>query len=178
MNWRKGVYALIGGILGFTIVMAAYSITVITATQSLAIFSRPSLAAGQIMIFCFVVPLMIIAGAALSARTLGATWLRSVAAGITALAVAVSFIYAGQSNSSPFNQYETLALACPAAVAVLVAIVGKADTKPRGPVVTIGLTVLLISCAIFTEGYGFVIALIAWLLLPVSAGLLRQPTEI
>jgi hypothetical protein len=173
MNWRQGVYALIGGILGFLTVFAAHAVVTVIAIQSISFVGLSTPTAGQAWILGLVVPLMIIAGAALAAQSLGATWRRSLVAGIAAFVMAASIIHAGRSNYSPFNQYETLAFVCSAAVAVLLATVNKGDTTPVGLMVTIGITTLLVLGAAFFAGYGFVIALSAWCLLPVFAGLFR-----
>jgi len=176
MNWRKGAYALVGGALGFLIVLVAHFTAIGVAIQTMGFFGSSSFTTGQALIFYFVVPLMTIAGAALTAKSLGANWRRSLAAGTAAFAVILGILLAipKYSNYSPFNQNETLTLVCPAVAAVLVAIARKADTKPTGLIVTIGLTALLVLCAIFTEGYGFIIALLSWLLIPAFAGLFRR----
>jgi hypothetical protein len=81
------------------------------------------------------------------------------------------------SNYSPFNQNETLTLVCPAALAVLVSILGKADTNSTTLTLAIGLSALLIFYSFVFTGYGLIVAAAAWLLIPFSVGLSRRTGE-
>jgi hypothetical protein len=179
MNWRKGAYALAGGVLGFLIVLFVHFWTIGVAIQSMGFFGSPSFTGGGALIFYFIVPLMMIAGAVLTAKSLEASWNRSLAAGAAAFASVLVILYAipAYSNYSPFNQNETLTLVCPVVVTVLISILGKNDTNSTTLTLAIGLSALLIFYSFVFTGYGLIVAAAAWLLIPLSVGLSRQPDE-
>lgn len=179
MNWRKGVYALGGGILGFLTVLLAHFWIISIAIQSMGFFGGSSLTGDQSLIISCLAPLMVIAGSMLTARSLGASWKRSLVAGVAAFVSILIVLYATPkySNYSPFNTNETLTFICPVAVAVLVSIVARPDANSTSLTLAIGLSALLIFYGFLFTGYGSIVAVAAWVLIPLSVGLSLPPGE-
>jgi hypothetical protein len=175
MNWRKGAAALIGGALGFFVILVANAMAVRTAFQALGFFGSSPLTTGQALMIYLIAPLISIAGAALTALSLGATRWQSLLTGVAAFATAVSLLLAGRNNHLPFNQSEMFAFVCSAARTVFLSMLGKAGFDLTAFTVILGIMLLLVLAVSVFTGYGFVIALAAWLLLPAAAGLLRKP---
>jgi hypothetical protein len=175
MNWRKGATALFGGALGFSILMLANTVALETAFQALSFFSGASLTPGQtLLIYCFS-PALTIAGAGLTARSLGATGWHSLLTGIAALTTATAILLASRNNVAPFYQVDALALIGAAAMTVCLSMLGKAGIDTTALAVMLGLGLLLVLAISLLARYGFFIALAAWLLLPAAAGLFRRP---
>lgn len=174
MNWRRAAYAIGGGALGFCIVLAANFISVLIGLSHMDFIGGGSTSATpwETFVVYIVVPVMICLGPMLTARSLGATWRRSVISGIATVLVVV-FVF---ENSGPELYFgEKLVFVFSAITVVLTATLFRAETDSTTLAATIGLAALLV-VGVFPDNLfaNFVVPILAWLLLPAVAGLFQR----
>jgi hypothetical protein len=185
---QKLFFAAAGGLVGFFIILLAVGIVILVAFQSGALSFGGTLSRQENLFIDILVPTLISLGAAIPAWGLGAKWWHGLLAGMIAMTV---FIYiesdgGKQVNYAPFSQRETLAYVSTALVSVLIAVVGMKKLYPMNFLLLTLVAILarfsLVVIDMVEESYkvGFVVSLLAWIILPLAAGffiLLTQDRE-
>jgi hypothetical protein len=173
MNWRRAAYGLGGGALGFCIVLAANFIFFLIGLSHMDILGGggTSLTTKENFLVYIVLPAMICFGSMLTARSLGATWRRSIIAGVATFVVGALVF---ERSGNVLYVSEKLALTFSAITVVLAATLFRAQTDSTALVATIGLAVLL-AVGVFPDNLfaDIAVPILAWLLLPAVAGLFQ-----
>ena len=170
--------AALGGAAGFLLFFVARGIALLTALDAASPvpLAGGSLDAADMAVLVGVVLPLIVAAAGLVAWTMGAGWPARWLAGLLALAPAAVCVYAGRSNYSPFNRFETQAFLLPVLMAVLVVTAGR-----RPPAAAGGAVLAWGACTILVQvspAQGLPIAALGWLLIPaIAAGLEEASTR-
>ena len=174
MNWRRAAYALGGGALGFCIALVANFLVLSIGLSHIQIFgdggASPTL--GEDLVVEVVVPAMICLGSMLTARSLGATWRRSVISGIATVLVVV-FVF--ENGGPELYIGEKLVFVFSAITVVLTATLFRAEIDSTTLAATIGLAALL-AVGVFPDNLfaNFAVPILAWLSLPAVAGLFQR----
>ena len=153
-----------------------------------SIFGGGSLSAwGSLIVFGFV-PVLIGFGAGIPAWALGSNLWSGFLSGMIAMGVIVLIHVVGNPNYSPFNDRETLEFVGAISVTVLISM-AKRDLLQLGKLVVVfTLTMALLGLKfVIPENeielvnvsfkVGFVISLLAWLILPLAAAFITIPKQ-
>ena len=137
-------------------------------------FFGSSLSPSENLVILGFVPMMIAFGASIPAWALGANLWRGMLSGVAAMAIFVFVdVSAGQINYAPFSEYETMAFIIAVLVTLLIATAGKNNLQLGGLVTLLVPAAALIVLRFVLPGrdllVGPIIALLAWILLPLVA---------
>lgn len=164
---HRRLKALVGGLLGFALVYLARALALVVALQAFGLVGGKSLSPlGQLALYV-IVPLLLVTGAALTARSIGAGVRRSLIVGMAAAAIAIT-VQLSHNNYAPFDWLETAAFVAAAVVSAMLAVASR-QSKWKTVVSCGVLGVGLLSVVALVPGLGFVVSLVAWLTLPVVA---------
>ena len=176
--WR----AAAGGLAGFLVLLFARAILLTVVIRHMF---GGSLSLWENVVIMGLVPLIVIFGASISARALGATLWHGLVAGTVAMIVIVLILVYGDRNYSPFNNRETLQYVSAISIVVLTTAKFAKDRSFAGrlAVFILAAAFLGMKFAISADEFrvggmdlkvGFGIALLAWIILPVAAVILSQ----
>jgi hypothetical protein len=181
--------AVAGGLAGFCVLILAWFIFMITALAAADFpFGGGSPSFGENFILYGFVPMLISLSAAIPAWTLGAKFLLGLFAGITAMGcfILIDIVIAPPLVSyGAFNIYETHAVITTVFVSVLITLVGKNGFRLSQLAILVILTWVLIQLRSVLPLYllereqiiGFVISLLAWIVLPTAAAFFTMPRQ-
>jgi hypothetical protein len=179
MNWYRGARAAAAGLVAFVLLYLLW------IAFTLYILSHISLIGGGSSRldwndWLIVAPIVLGAtvAAALPARALGASWWRSLVSAAIACILAIS-IDTNHWSYAPFNRRETFAYVVFVTGTIVLALVGRSASSLRGlavaMIVALGLSGLILVMA-QNGTWGFLVAFVAWVCIPASAGLIQART--
>jgi hypothetical protein len=127
------------------------------------------------------VPVLISLGAAIPAWGLGAKWWHGLLAGTVAMMVFIGIESNGgqQVNYGLFSQRETLAYISAVMVSTFIAILGRKQFQPKGYLLIFAFLVIAAGLMFIVPeeqfAGGFIISLLAWILLPSAVAFYSIP---
>lgn len=182
-NLRKRLLiAVAGGATGFFILLIADFIVLAVALGHFSVVccSGPyTFSIWENLIVFGIVPLIIIFGVVVLARTLNINWWYGLLAGIIAVGIIVMCQVFGDSNYSPFNNRETLEYLSPVCVMVLISSMLMKDRLFFGRFAIFILVISFLGMKFIIPGdefevgnvslkVGFAISLLGWIILPLA----------
>jgi len=179
MNWYRGALAAGAGLVAFVLVYLLWVAFMLYVLSSISLIGGGSsrlepddwLVVGPIVLGATV-------AAALPARALSTSWWRSLLSAAIACIVAVS-IDSNQWSYAPFNRRETFAYLVFVTGTIVLALAGRSASSLRGlaiaMIVALGMSGLIL-VTLRNGTWGFLVALVAWVCIPASAGLIQART--
>lgn len=162
---QKWLKPAVAGLIGFVVISLARALAIIVELQAFGLVGGRSLSLVSKLTLYAVVPLLVVIGAALTARLLGARVSHSIVIGSVAAATAI-IIELSHNNYAPFDRLETAAFIAAALITATLAAASR-QFNWKNALLSGLLGIGLILVAALTTGLGFVISLVAWLTLPV-----------
>ena len=181
---RKFLLVAASGFAGFFVLLLAMALVLSVAIRHMDIYDigGSSFSIWDNIIVFGVAPIIITVGAGIPAWAVGMNLWRGFLAGGAATIAFILVHVSGESNWAPFIWYETFAFIASVLVSMLISTIWKNGFQP-GTFISLAATAITLAIlrrVVPGEGYivGFVISLLAWIILPPLAALLTRKQEI